>query len=468
MHSSLPNSLLALSPAGTALPDAPEQALREEARDGAHSTNPHFMNPMRELKLGYGIIALFFGLLLTWGVLAQLSSAAIAPGEVYVEGHRKQVQHLYGGTVKDILVREGDQVHKGQTLILLEDLDAKADYATIRSQLILAMARRARLQSASQGQDRITFPAWLLKQKHVEDVAEALQAQQNIFRSNHELLSEQKQILQHQIAQGEDQIRGEQQRLRGLKEKARLNARQLQTYKKLLAEGLITRSKLYTVENELAGLKASIGEVEASLAANRQNISQLKARITELDKSRQQGISRELDTLNEQVITLKQELSAARSRLQNTQVRAPIDGVVVNQTVHTTGGVVAAGETLLEIVPSEGKLMIEARIDPKDRDTVTVGQTAEVRFSAFNQRTSRPVQGEVSLISADRLTDSDNGQPYYRAVITLKDDPEKVLNGAQIHPGMQAEVMIVTGERSALDYLTAPFARSLNRAFRED
>ncbi|MGV6858230.1 MAG: HlyD family type I secretion periplasmic adaptor subunit [bacterium] len=421
-----------------------------------------------DLLLGYLIIGSFFGVLLFWGLLAQLSSAAIAPGEVYVEGHRKQVQHEDGGTVKELLVHEGDRVKKGQALVLLKDLRAKTDYNTIHSQLVLALARQARLSSDYRSDDQVEFPEWLLQQASLPDVSEAMRTQENIFDSDRELIAKQEQILTHQIAQSKDQIAGERRRLRGLKKKAALNEAQLTTYQGLLEEGLVTQTKLYTLESNLAGLRADIGEAQANLAANQQEVSQLRARISELKKSRQQQLSQDLDELNERVITLTQNLKAAESRLKNTTVRAPISGVVVNQTIHTTGGVISPGATILEIVPSGGKLIIETRIDPKDRDTVAVGQNAEVRFSAFNQRTSRPVKGKVTMISADRLADAKTGKAYYRGVVELQEAPDIVLNGAEIHPGMQAEVMIVTGERSAIDYLTAPFARSLNRAFRED
>jgi HlyD family type I secretion membrane fusion protein len=414
------------------------------AEDGPPTRGP--------ILAGCLILLLFFGALVGWAGTVPLASAALAPGVVAVAGFRKTVQHLEGGIVRELLVAEGDRVEAGQLLLRLDDPRIKAELDALDAQLVAAAALEARLEA------RAGEPVAGL----------ALASQAELLRARGEALRGQQAILRQRIARQREQIAGlDGQMAAQARERAILQA-ELEGLRPLAARGVVAKSRLWSLERQEAQLEAAGAENRADAAAAEQAIGELELALGELQAQRAAEIAGELRQVQERRLALAGELAAKRDTFERTGVRAPIAGIVVDRRIHTPGGVLAAGSPVLDLVPVDAPLVIEARVDPKDRDVVAPGQEASVRFTAFSQRVASSVRARVQAISADRLVDAATGQGWYRALIELVEDPGPALGGARLHPGMQATVMIVTGERTALAYLARPILASVQQALRED
>ncbi|MBN4073880.1 HlyD family type I secretion periplasmic adaptor subunit [bacterium AH-315-E07] len=422
----------------------------------------------REVRLGYWVVVLFVAVVFLLLGTIPLSSAAIAPGVVGVEGYRKVIQHLEGGIVQEILVADGDYVETGQELIKLNDVRDNADYKATKVQLIQALAREARWVAEGHQKDIFDFNQWLLDRKDDPQVTDAMESQMEIHRSRLDLFEEKKSSFLHRQAQASKRLLGNTQRIETLKNRFKLVSYELDEYKKLEKRGLVTRDTLFELKVSKSSLQAELADTRADIAESTALLDEYRSRIAQLSKERKQESVESLDSLRDKIADLKHRFAAIEDRLQRTVITAPISGHIVNLQAHTRGGVIAPGQSILEIVPNSKRLIIEAKVDPKNRDTVKVGHRAEVRFTAFNQSVGVPVKGEVTLISADRLVDEVTNIPYYKTSIELAADQYAALDGEQIHPGMQAEVMILTGKRTVLQYLFSPIAKSFNRALRED
>ena len=261
---------------------------------------------------------------------------------------------------------------------------------------------------------------------------------------------------------------GARQRITTLRERHGVVTQELAEYEKLKNQGLITRPQLLELKIRKSDLEEELGDVEAEVAEATELKAQYESSIAEAIKLRKQESAENLDRLRDTNARLQQRFTAIQDELGRTKISSPLGGYVVNLNASTKGGVIEAGEVIMEIVPDTDKLMIEARVDPKNRNTIHAGQKAEVRFSAFSQRNTLPIPGRVSLISADRMIDPATNTAFYRTMIELEVSDDETIGGMQIHPGMHAEVMIITGERTVLDYLFSPITRSFNRALRED
>jgi HlyD family type I secretion membrane fusion protein len=267
--------------------------------------------------------------------------------------------------------------------------------------------------------------------------------------------------LQNQFSQLTSSLRSQEKLLTIIQGELLLN-------QKFLKKGLVTRRDLFKLQNDEATTEIEIKEKLSQIAAIKQKIGELHQQKSEFEASRNTKIANQLQADQEQIVILTHQQSKILDTLSRKVIKAPVSGTVVNMKAHTIGGVIAPGEKILEIVPTGQKLLVNAHVDPKDRDIIRPGQLAEVRFTAFSQRALRPIKGKVNVISADRLIDKTTQLPYYLATIELTEDPVKVLNNTPVYPGMQATVMIITGERTAIEYLTKPLFRSFTRAFKEE
>jgi HlyD family type I secretion membrane fusion protein len=430
------------------------------AEDGPPTRGP--------ILAGCLILLLFFGALVGWAGTVPLASAALAPGVVAVAGFRKTVQHLEGGIVRELLVAEGDRVEADQLLLRLDDTRIKAELDALDAQLVAAAALEARLLAEQAQSERLVVPAWLEARAGEPVAGLALASQAELLRARGEALRGQQAILRQRIARQREQIAGlDGQMVAQARERAILQA-ELEGLRPLAARGVVAKSRLWSLERQEAQLEAAGAENRADAAAAEQAIGELELALGELQAQRAAEIAGELRQVQERRLALAGELAAKRDTFERTGVRAPIAGIVVDRRIHTPGGVLAAGSPVLDLVPVDAPLVIEARVDPKDRDVVAPGQEASVRFTAFSQRVASSVRARVQAISADRLVDAATGQGWYRALIELVEDPGPALGGARLHPGMQASVMIVTGERTALAYLARPILASVQQALRED
>ncbi|TNE35520.1 MAG: HlyD family type I secretion periplasmic adaptor subunit [Alphaproteobacteria bacterium] len=426
------------------------------------------MNVRGPIITGLVIIFLFFGAFMGWAAFAPLGSAAIAQGTVSVEGNRKSVQHLEGGIVSKINVDDGDFVKKGQVLIVLDEVQSKASMEIVRGRKIVALAQKARLVAERDGLDKIEFPASLTDHKDEPTVREAIQGQINIFEARRASEKGQITILEQKAAQLEEEIRGLEGQVTASERQIKLISEEIDDVEQLVKKNLAKRPRLRALQRSLAELKGNRSQNISKIAQTRQAIGEVKLQISEKSNARIDQVVADLRDVQAKLFDLQEQTRASEDVLDRTEIRAPTTGYVVNLQVHTTGGVIAPGATVMDIVPDDVKLVVEAKVNPKDIDTVHTGLPARIRFPAFSQRFSLPAEGTVVSVSADSLEDKRSGSFYYLARVRIDKLEDPKIKLAQLRPGMQADVMISTGERTALDYFINPIILSFSRALRED
>lgn len=416
---------------------------------------------------GAAIIALFFIALGGWAAWAPLKSAALAPGVVAVESNRKTIKHLEGGIVADIQVRDGDVVKAGQILLRLDETQARVTLDRLRGRAAAARALEARLVAERDGTDEVAFPASLTDDGNGRANAKTLAGQLKIFATRKESIAAQESILEQQAAQLGEEIAG----LRGLiaaeNTQIELIHSEIGDVQTLVTKGLAKRSRLLALQRRRAEIEGARSRNIAGVARAKQQITETRLRVSELKTQQLNQVVEELRATQTELFDLDERIRSAEDVLRRTHITAPLDGTIVGLQIHTPGGVIGPGEALMDLVPSGAGMIIESQVDPNDIDIVHAGLPAQVRLTAFNQRNLSPIEGKVLTVSADRLTDERTGVPYFLARVVLVEDLSQDLAVA-LYPGMQAEVMIVTGERTVLDYIFKPLSRSLGRAFRED
>lgn len=425
-------------------------------------------NAASDISKGYWIIALVLLVFGVWAGSMPLSSAAIAPGVVGVEGSKKTIQHLEGGIVKSILVNNGDLVTKGQTLVQLSDVRSRSQYESLRIRTSQAEAALLRWKAEQRNDAQLNSDAWLTRYGSSPQVLAALETQKEVLRTRKAVFDEKLASLQHQIEQANEKISGGKARVATLRRQKRVIDTELAEYIQLKEAGMVTRRQLFELREKQADIDVDLDDSRSAVAIAQKLLAQHGSQIAELNGTRVQESAENIDRLRDEIARLEQELAAAENQLERVDIKSPIAGFAVNSVVHTTNGVIAPGQTIMEIIPTDQPLIIDVKVEPKDRDSVRSGQKADVRFTAFSQRSTLPVAGQVKIISADRMIDAVTNLPYYQTSIELTEDPAAKLGIARLHPGMQAEAVITTGDRTLLSYLTTPFTRSFNRALREE
>lgn len=425
------------------------------------------MGTRKPVLIGIVIILIFFGFGGFWAFLAPLDSAAIAIGNVGVEGNRRTVQHLEGGIVKEILVRNGDKVAAGEVLIRLEETQPRAQLELLRGQRNAALALAARLRAERDGNAGVNFPEDLMSQASDPRVEETLLGQLGIFEARREAIEGQRRILGQRVAQFREEIEGLRAQIRSADEQLVLIKGEVADLQTLFDKGLTPKSRLLSLQRRAAEIEGERGQNRAAIARARQNIAEAEIRIVELRTEQVNEVVAELRDVEIQLLDIEERYRASEDVLRRIEIVSPIDGFAVDLQVFTAGGVIQPGERLLDVVPGDEKLIIEARVQPTDIDVVHPGLTAQVRLSAFNQRVTPTVDGTVTWVSADRLTDESTGEIYYTARVDLNDPNDPRLKGLTLQPGMPAEVLIRTGERTLVQYLVSPVSQSLNRSLTE-
>ncbi|MDA0262055.1 MAG: HlyD family type I secretion periplasmic adaptor subunit [Proteobacteria bacterium] len=418
-------------------------------------------------RLGFAVILLFFVGFGAWAALAPLESAAIAMGSVSVESQRKTVQHLEGGIIREILVRDGDRVEQGQVMLRLDETQTDATVDLLRKRFDVAQALFARLSAQRDASARIAFPDQLTARYTDPDVRDIITSQDNIFQARRQSLDGQVGILNQRAAQLLEEILGLEGEIAAQDRQIELLKEEIADLKQLWERRLIPKARLLERQSRLAEIEGRRSQSVAGIARARQSIGESRMRMTELTTTMVNEAVDQLGRVQGELLDLGERLNAAQDVRKRTEIVAPQAGTVVGLRVHTTGGVISPGQELLDIVPSGDRLIIEAQIDPQDIDIVHKGLNAHVRLTSFSQRSAVPIAGRVISVSADRLTDERSGFSYYLAKVALTEDPYEILDGAVLYPGMPDEVMIVTGSRTALDYLLRPITSSLRRSMRE-
>ncbi|MEX0852416.1 MAG: HlyD family type I secretion periplasmic adaptor subunit, partial [Bauldia sp.] len=415
---------------------------------------------------GFAILLVFFGGFGAWALTAPLNGAVVGNAVVKVEGNRKSVQHLDGGIVRQIRVREGDRVEKDDVLLVLDDTQTRAEVDVLTEQRTTLLAVEARLAAELEGRATIVFPPVLLARSDSSATA-AIDGQIAEFEGRRAALEGEQQVLIERIAQQRAGIAGNDAQKATYQEQLDSVIGEKKSLKGLLDKELIPRARMLQLDRTEAGIRGQLAEMDAATAQARQAIAELSGQIALLGKDRAADISSSLRETRSKLLDIAPRLDNALASLERTIVRAPYDGTVVGLSVFSVDGVIGRGERLLEIVPDATSLVVEAEISVEDIADVRPGMRAEVQFTSYKQRTTPLIHGTVTEISADRLTDERTGLSHYKALVAVDREDMAASPQIKLYPGMSATVMITTEERTAFDYLVGPLAASFHRAFRE-
>lgn len=414
-------------------------------------------------RIGMTIVLVTFGIFGTWAALAPLSNAVHGSGFVTVQSYRKTVQHLEGGIVKELLVRDGDTVKKGDPLIVLDESQLSAEYESTRNQLIVARYKEARLRAERDQLDAI--PPVELKGTDSDRAQEALAGEQQVFISRKASRLGEISVQRERISQLKAQIGGLQDMIRTKQGLEKSYSGEIVQLKDLLSQGFVDNQRLLESERKFDMLRTEVADHKSAIAKTKLQISETELQIVQLDKKFNAEVADELSQVQAQVFDLQEKETALQDRLSRIVIRAPESGMVLDMKVHTVGGVVQAATPLMDIVPVSSDLVVEAKVAPNDIDRLELGKTADIRFSAFNNATTPVIEGKLTRISADRLTDERSGDAYYLVRVNVTEDGMKKLANRKLQPGMPAEVLINAGDRTMLEYLLKParnmFAQSM-------
>lgn len=425
-------------------------------------------NPRKYSFTGYIILFITFGVLGTWAYFGIIASAVVAPGVVSLESDRKVVQHFEGGIVQEILVREADTVEQGDPLLILDNIQVGSEIAVLGQRRAVSEAVIARLIAEQSFTDEISFPQDLLASENPQ-VKSVMQSQRNIFDDRRSIFLSQTEILEFRADQLNGQAEGYEVRLNALKRRLDLRSELFERMRTGEERGVIESNRLSVMEDDVIQIEADIGTVMSEIAQVKAAAGEARLNILKLKQEYSERANSELKDVRTELSEVNEKLTVSTDRMRRTTVVAPTTGKVQSLKVTTRGSVIRSGEILMEIVPSDETLLIDAKIAPVDVDNVTPGLETEVRFSAFKSRLSKLVLGEVLSISTDVVTTKDpNEPPYYLARIKVSDENLTDEIRAGLTAGMPADVVILTGERSVLQYMMAPLSDAIFKSLREE
>ncbi|PSH57410.1 HlyD family type I secretion periplasmic adaptor subunit [Phyllobacterium brassicacearum] len=415
---------------------------------------------------GFAIMFLFFGVAGGWAVLAPLDSAAVAPGVIKVAGDRKLIQHLEGGIIAELNAANGDIVKAGKVLIRLDSTQAKAQLDLIQNRIATREALAARLRAERDDKAEIEFDPTLLANPAAA-AKDAVAAQRDVFAAKHHHLKDEREILNQRRNQTEEEITGLEELI--VTEDKQIEAIEGETkdLESLLKKGLTTRERNLLLRRQQREFEGERATNVAAIARARSAMAEIDMQILNLNTVRLNEAVEEFSKVEAELFDLKQQERSARDVLTRTNVAAPVDGIVMDLKVHTAGGVVKPGETLMTVVPLGQQLVVEAMVKPEDVETIAPGQPARVSFPAFARYDLPPLDGVVEIVSADRMVEERSGAPYFAATVLIDKSELAKLEGRKLLPGMSSEVMIRTGARTVLSYVAEPITQNFRRAMRE-
>jgi membrane fusion protein, epimerase transport system len=421
----------------------------------------------RTALAGWAIVGLFFGAFGYWAATAPLNGAVVAQAVVKVEGNRKSVQHLDGGIVRELRVREGSKVKPGDLLVVLDDSQARAEFEVYSQQHLVLRATEERLKAELARATSLVMPTDLAARGNEPDVKGVWEGQLKQFESRIVSLEGQRKVIRERIMQLEHQIGGIEAVLRAYEAQLASVRKELESYRPLVERGLITLSRFSQTERQGQQIEGQIADARASAAKARQAIAEQQQQMAQVENERMTEVTRDLRDIQGRLLEVVPKLSNAKAVLSRIEIRSPYSGHVVGLAVFSIGAVIGKGDKILDVVPDEESLVVEAQVNVDDIIDVRPNARAEVHLTAYKQRITPTVAGTVAEISADRLVDQKTGQPYYVAMVRLDKDELAKLPQVQLYPGMPATVMIPTEERTAFDYLVGPLVQSFNRSFRQ-
>jgi HlyD family secretion protein len=401
-----------------------------------------------------------------WASFVPLSGAVVLPGSLVVESSVKKVQHPNGGVVAAISVRDGLHVEAGALLVRLDETQVRASGQVIANGLDQIRMRIARLTAERDGAE-LRVPPALAGRQDDPAIAQLVASERALFVARASTRRGQKELLQANIGQFSEQIGGLEAQARSKSEQLQIIAGEMNGVRELYGKGLVPLARLTTLQREQSRLEGERGQLTSALAETRAKIGQAQLQMVQIDQDFRSEVMKDLREQQDKEAELSEKNVAAQDQLRHIDIRAPVAGTVHELAAHTVGGVIKPGDTILEIVPDADALEIEARLPPNEIDQVRRGQTASMRFSAFNQRTTPQVEGLVSYVSADLSRDAQSNSSYYTVRVTLSGDERRRLDGFNLVSGMPVEVFVRSGSRTMLSYLMKPITDQLHRMFNE-
>ncbi|WP_249140346.1 HlyD family type I secretion periplasmic adaptor subunit [Bradyrhizobium manausense] len=416
---------------------------------------------------GWLIIAIFFGGIGTWALTAPLNGAVVANAVVKVDGNRKSVQHLDGGIVRELHVREGERVLAGDLLIVLDDTQARAEYEVLTQQYAVLRATEVRLLTELDHGSELAMPADLRARSDDPYFRSVWSGQLNQFESRRASLDGQRSVIREKINQLGSQIVGAEAQVKAFTDQINSVRNEAKDLAPLVERGLIARPRILQLERTAYGLEGQIADTRAGIAKARQAIAEQEQQIAQLDNDRMTEVTKDLRDTQARLLEVIPKALSAKSVLGRMEIRAPYTGRVVGLTVFAVGGVIQRGEKILDIVPTEDALTIDAQVAVEDISDVHPDMRAEVHLTAYKQRIVPIIHGDVIQVSADRLTDPKTNAPYYTAFVRIDQSELAAMPNIRLYPGMPATVMIPTVQRTAFEYIVGPLAMSFNQSFRQ-
>ena len=428
---------------------------------------PHAQKSIRRhLLASLAIVAILAGGVGGVASTTELSGAVIAPGSVVVDSNVKKVQHPTGGIVGELRVRDGDRVKAGDIVVRLDETITQANLAIVAKGLDELRARLSRLEAERDDAAAVIFPAELSGHASDADVARTIDGEKSLFAFRRTARAGQKAQLKERIVQLKEEVQGLAGQIAAKRRENELITLELEAVRDLWRKNLVPIQRVTALERDAARLEGERGQLVAATAQAKGRTSEIELQILQIDQDLRTEVAKEIPEVQGKIAEFVERKVAAEDQLRRIDIRAPQDGMVHQSVVHTVGGVVGAGETIMLIVPAADLLTVEAKLSPQDIDQVHAGQGAGLRFSAFNQRTTPELDGVVSRVSADLTADPRTGAAYYLVRIALPEAEIAKLGDLHLIPGMPVEAFIRTGERTILSYLTKPFADQAMRAFR--
>lgn len=440
---------------------------------------PRLLSDDRAIRRqGLALVLVVFGGFGAWASLAPLNSASLAPGVITVQHYRKTVQHLEGGIIRTLAVHDGDPVKYDQVLATLDDTQPRAQLEVLRGQLYILVAQEARLAAQRDGLRAVRYPEELLAHRSDPRVQEAMRLQDQTFKVRQAANDGESAVYGRQIEQLRAKIEGLQAQKHSKDRLVESYRGDVTDFRSLLQEGFTEKQKVEEMDRALAQSEGQRGELVSDIAASELQIGEIELKILQLQKDLQREVAKELSEVQSGLFEVREKVQSLESTVNRSVIKAPVSGMVLGLTLHTIGAVIPPGGRLLDVVPQDEKLIIEAQVAPIDIDRVKVGQVAEVRFSAFKSRDLPTIEGTLISVSADRIVEDSKDKKesrggetaYYLARVEVSSEGLQALRKAELDlvPGMPVEVLINTGARTLVQYLLKPLTDSFKRSFIED
>lgn len=422
---------------------------------------------VRPKRLGWWLVIIGLGGFLTWAWLAPLDSGVSAQGIVAVSGNRKLVQPVAGGKITAILAKDGDFVEKGQVLVHLDDTTAQSQLAIAKGQWYSGLAMHARLKSEQRGLSHIEYPIALKSDSQDPRAATAMALQTEFFHSRRAALASEIRTLEESLLGVDKQTKGIEASSAAKNVQLRVLQTQLTNQTQLAQEGYLAMNRVWDLQRSVANLEGAIAEDEGNIGKGKQTLAEIRTRIVGRQQEFRKEVESQLTEINKEVAALESRLQALNLDVANTRILAPESGITMGLSVHTIGGVVGAGSPMMEIVPSNESLKIEAQIAPHLIDKIKPGLEVENLFTALNQAVTPRIPGKVTHVSADAFSDPKQNQTFFKATVEITPEGLKALAHNEIRVGMPVEIFIKTGERSAWSYLVKPLSDRVHGALTE-